>query len=213
MSDPSRRPAARAAAPSGYDAPDPVSTAADVRAAAILKAVTWLRVVLVPVIMWLVLAGPDTSDAFGVAAALFAVAALTDLVDGFLARRWAQTSVFGNFLDTTADKLLVTGALVALVAVDRASAWVAFVIIGRELLVLGLKGAVAAGGELVKPSIWGKAKANVQFLAIFLAMVRTGDPIGPLYLDEYAMLVAAAITVLSAVEYVMRFRAAISADR
>jgi len=190
-----------------------VSTAADVRAAAILKAVTWLRVVLVPVIMWLVLAGPDTSDAFGVAAALFAVAALTDLVDGFLARRWAQTSVFGNFLDTTADKLLVTGALVALVAVDRASAWVAFVIIGRELLVLGLKGAVAAGGELVKPSIWGKAKANVQFLAIFLAMVRTGDPIGPLYLDEYVMLVAAAITVLSAVEYVMRFRAAISADR
>jgi hypothetical protein len=53
----------------------------------------------------------------------------------------------------------------------------------------------------------------VQFLAIFLAMVRTGDPIGPLYLDEYVMLVAAAITVLSAVEYVMRFRAAISADR
>jgi CDP-diacylglycerol---glycerol-3-phosphate 3-phosphatidyltransferase len=198
---------------SGYDAADPVSTAADVRAAAFLKAVTWLRVVLVPVIMWLVLAGPDTPNAFGVAAAFFAVAALTDFVDGFLARRWAQTSVFGNFLDTTADKLLVTGALLALVAVGRASTWIAFVIVGRELLVLGLKGAVAAGGDLVKPSIWGKAKANVQFLAIFLAMVRTGDPIGPLYLDEYVMIVAAAITVLSAVEYLMRFRAALSAGR
>jgi phosphatidylglycerophosphate synthase len=78
---------------------------------------------------------------------------------------------------------------------------------------MGLKGAAAAGGELVKPSIWGKAKANVQFLAIFLAIIRPGEPIGPLYLDEYAMIAAAVITVLSAVEYLVRFRSAITADR
>ena len=190
-----------------------MTTSADLRASAFLKAVTWLRVLLVPVIMALVLAGPERRSAFAAAGALFAIAALTDFVDGFLARRWAQASIFGTFLDTTADKLLVSGTLIALVAVDRASPWVALIIVGRELLIMGLKGAAAAGGELVKPSIWGKAKANVQFLAIFLAIVRTGGEIGPLFLDEYVMIVAAVVTVLSAVEYLMRLRGAISVDR
>jgi CDP-diacylglycerol--glycerol-3-phosphate 3-phosphatidyltransferase len=107
----------------------------------------------------------------------------------------------------------VSGVLIALVAVDRASPWIAIIVIGRELLIMGLKGAVAAGGEIVKPSIWGKAKANAQFLAIFLAIVRYPEKIGPLYLDEYAMIAAAAITVLSAVEYLVRFRSAITVER
>jgi CDP-diacylglycerol--glycerol-3-phosphate 3-phosphatidyltransferase len=197
-----------------YDAArEPVTTSADLRAAVALKAVTWLRVLLVPVIMALVLAGPERRYAFAIGGTLFAIAAVTDFVDGFLARRWAQTSVFGNFLDTTADKLLVSGALIALVAVDRASPWVALIVIARELLIMGLKGAVAAGGDVVKPSIWGKAKANVQFLAIFLAIVRTGEELGPLYLDEYLMIAAAVITVLSAVEYLVRLRGAITVGR
>ncbi len=188
-----------------------MTTSADLRAAVFLKGVTWLRVLLVPVIMALVLAGPDRDYAFAVAGVLFAIAALTDFVDGFLARRWAQTSVFGNFLDTTADKLLVSGTLIALVAVDRASPWIALIIVGRELLIMGLKGAVAAGGELVKPSIWGKAKANVQFVAIFLAIIRPSVELEGLFLDQYAMIVAAAITVVSAVEYLVRLRGAITA--
>jgi len=191
----------------------PVTTTADHRAAAFLKAVTWLRVFLLPVIMALTLAGPTTRYAYVVAGALFAIAAVTDFVDGFLARRWAQTTTFGTFLDTTADKLLVSGVLLALIAVDRASPWIAFVIIGRELLILGLRGAVAAGGEVMKPSIWGKAKANVQFLAILLAIVRYPERIGPLFLDEYAMIAAAVITVGSAVEYLVRFRDALTVDR
>ena len=137
---------------------------------------------------------------------------MTDFFDGFLARRWAQVSAFGNFLDTTADKLLVSGALLALVAVDRASPWVALVIVGRELMILGLKGAVAAGGGLVQPSIWGKAKANVQFLAIFLAIVRYPDELGPMFLDEYLMIAAAVITVASAIEYLVRFRDAVTVE-
>jgi CDP-diacylglycerol--glycerol-3-phosphate 3-phosphatidyltransferase len=190
-----------------------VTTSADLRAAVVLKGVTWLRVLLVPVIMALVLAGPERRYAFAVAGVLFAIAALTDFVDGFLARRWAQTTAFGNFLDTTADKLLVSGTLIALVAVDRASPWIALIIVGRELLIMGLKGAVAAGGELVKPSLWGKAKANVQFLAILLAILRPTDELGPLFLDEYVMIAAAVITVLSAVEYLLRLRGAITAER
>ena len=190
-----------------------MTTSADLRAAVFLKGVTWLRVLLLPVIVWLILAGPDHRYAYATGGVLFAIAAVTDFVDGFLARRWRQTSTFGNFLDTTADKLLVSGALIALVAVDRASPWIALIIVGRELLIMGLKGAVAAAGDLVKPSIWGKAKANVQFLAIFLAIVRSSTKLGPLYPDEYVMIAAAAITVVSAVEYLVRLRGVLTADR
>ncbi len=187
-----------------------MSEAADRRAAIFLEAITYLRAVLVPVIMWLVLIGPDTQYAYAVAGALFAFAAITDFFDGFLARRWKRVTILGNFLDTTADKLLVSGTLVALVAVGRASAWITFIIVGRELLILGLRGVVAAGGDVMKPSIWGKLKANVQFVAIFLAIVRLGEPIGGLYLDQWAMLAAAIVTIGSGVEYVARFSGALS---
>ncbi len=187
-----------------------MTTTADLRAAAFLKVVTWARVALVPVILALILIGPDEQAAFTAAAVLFAIAALTDFFDGLLARRWAQTTVFGNFLDTTADKLLASGALIGLLVVDRVSPWIALIIIGREILIIGLKGAVASTGDLVRPSVWGKAKANVQFLAIFLAIWRPGEPLGALYLDEWLMIAAAVITVLSGLEYVIRFRGAVT---
>jgi CDP-diacylglycerol--glycerol-3-phosphate 3-phosphatidyltransferase len=178
---------------------------ADRRASNFLTGITYLRVALVPVIMALVLAGPNVRYTFAIAAALFAIAAATDFFDGFLARRWAKATTLGSFLDTTADKLLVSGALVALVAVDRASAWIAFLIIGRELVILGLRGAIAAGGEVMSPSIWGKLKANAQFLAVTLAIVRIPDKVGPLFVDQYGMLLAAAATIASAAEYLARF--------
>ena len=175
------------------------------RAAALLNRITYLRVALVPAVMGLVLAAPDVPHAYGLAAALFGLAAATDFLDGFLARRWAATTTLGSFLDTTADKLLVSGALIALVAVGRASPWVATVIVGRELVILGLRGAVAADGTVIRPSIWGKLKANVQFVAVLLALLRTPGRLGPLYPDEYAMIAAAAITVMSAADYLARF--------
>jgi CDP-diacylglycerol--glycerol-3-phosphate 3-phosphatidyltransferase len=178
---------------------------ADRRASNFLTGITYLRVALVPVIMALVLAGPRVQYAFALGAALFAIAAITDFFDGFLARRWAKATTLGSFLDTTADKLLVSGALVALVAVGRASVWIAFLIIGRELVILGLRGAVAATGEVMRPSIWGKLKTNAQFVAITLAIVRIPVKVGPLFIDQYFMLLAAAATVASAVEYLARF--------
>ena len=138
-----------------YDAIDVVRTP-DERAAAVLKGITYLRVALTPVVMALVLVGYRVRYAYVVAAVLFAIAAATDFFDGRLARRWKQTTTLGTFLDTTADKLLVSGVLVALVSVGRASPWIAFIIIGREVLIMGLRGAVsAADGTVVKPSIWG----------------------------------------------------------
>jgi CDP-diacylglycerol---glycerol-3-phosphate 3-phosphatidyltransferase len=175
----------------------------------LLSGLTYTRIVAVPVVMGLILAGSDRSSAYTAAAIVFAVAAMTDFADGYLARRWAVSTKLGSFLDTTADKLLVAGALIALVDVNRASPWIAAIIIGRELLILGLRGVVAADGTDFPPSIWGKLKTNVQFVAIFLAILHLGEPIGPFRVDEWVMIAAAAITVASAVEYLARFSSAL----
>jgi CDP-diacylglycerol--glycerol-3-phosphate 3-phosphatidyltransferase len=178
----------------------------------LLSGLTYARILAVPAVMALILAGPDRKSAYTWAAVVFAVAATTDFADGYLARRWAVATKLGSFLDTTADKLLVSGALIALVDVDRASSWIAAIIIGRELLILGLRGVVAAEGAVFSPSIWGKLKTNVQFVAIFLAILHLGEPVGGLRVDEWVMIAAAVITVMSAVEYLARFSSALSDD-
>lgn len=175
------------------------------RSARVLAISTSLRIVLTPVVVGLVLLdGTNPQSAADIAAALFCVAAATDWIDGRLARRWGVTTKLGSFLDTTADKLLVTGGLVALVAVERASPWIAVIIIGRELVIMGLRGLIATEGTVMKPSPLGKLKTTVQFLAIAVAIVRPWDPVGGLYVDEWLMLAAAAVTIASAVEYIAR---------
>lgn len=172
--------------------------------AQLLNGISLLRVVMVLPITVLVLLGPTVRYAYVAAALLFVVAAATDFLDGYLARRWRATTELGVFLDTTADKLLVSGVLIALVAVGRASPWAALVIVGREIAVLGLKAAAANSGTVVRPSIWGKLKFNAQFLAIVLAILRFPYRIGFLYLDQWVMAAAVVITVLSASQYFTR---------
>src|SRR4051795_4833833 len=157
--------------------------------------------------MALVLAGDDAEIA---AALLFVAVAATDFWDGWLARRWGITTTLGSFLDTTADKLLVTGVLIALVGADRVSTWVAAIIVGRELVILALRGVVAVDGAVMQPSIWGKLKTTIQFVAILLAILRPGGTVGGAYVDEWVMVVAAVITVMSAVDYLQRFAPALT---
>jgi CDP-diacylglycerol--glycerol-3-phosphate 3-phosphatidyltransferase len=175
------------------------------RSARFLAFSTSLRIVLTPIVVGLVLLdGTDPKTAADVAAALFCIAAATDWVDGRLARRWGVTTTLGSFLDTTADKLLVTGGLVALVAVERASPWIVLIIVGRELVIMGLRGLIASEGTVMKPSPLGKVKTTVQFFAIAVAIVRPWGLVAGLYVDEWLMLVAAAVTIASAVEYLAR---------
>jgi CDP-diacylglycerol--glycerol-3-phosphate 3-phosphatidyltransferase len=171
------------------------------RSARLIAAGTVLRILLTPVIMALVLAGDDQE---ALAAILFVFAAATDWVDGRLARSWGVTTKLGSFLDTTADKLLVSGVLIALLQADRVSPWIVAAIVGRELVIMSLRGVIAADGTVMEPSMLGKVKTSVQCLAIALAIVRPGDPVGGLYIDEWAMLVAAALTIWSAVDYLAR---------
>ncbi len=178
------------------------TTRGRMRSARFIAAGSATRIVLTPVVMWLVL--EHAEDAEVLATVLFCVAASTDWIDGRLARRWGVTSRLGSFLDTTADKLLVSGVLIALLSADRASAWIVAIIIGRELVLMGLRGLIASEGEVMAPSMLGKLKTSVQFLAIALAILRPGDPLGGLYVDEWAMLAAAAVTVASAADYLVR---------
>lgn len=161
------------------------------------------RILMTPIVMALLTSGHE--HALGLAAALFAIAAATDFFDGYLARRWGITTILGAFLDSTADKLLVSGSLIALVAIDRASIWPVLIIIMREFTVMALRGITAMEGHMVQPSIWGKIKANVQFGAIFFAMLRLADPWGALYFDEWLMWLAAAVALASGWQYASGF--------
>jgi CDP-diacylglycerol---glycerol-3-phosphate 3-phosphatidyltransferase len=174
------------------------------RASALIVAGTSSRIVATPIVMALLL-----DHSYTVAAILFMVVSATDWFDGRLARRWEVSSRLGSFLDTTADKLLVTGALVALVAVDRASPWVALLMIGREMIVLGLRAAVAAQGLHLEASMLGKWKATVQFVALALAMLRPAVTFGGAFLDQWLLVVAALVTVWSGVDYFVRFSSAL----
>lgn len=164
-----------------------------------------IRILMTPVVMVLVLAEGRTPHAAAIAAVLFVIAAVTDFLDGYLARRWNIGTVLGTFLDSIADKLLVTGALLALIGIDRVSVWAALIIIARELLVMTLRGLVAIEGHVVKPSVMGKAKANIQYIAIVLAILRPFQQIGPMYLDQWVMWFAVLLTIASGWGYVRAF--------
>lgn len=132
---------------------------------------TWLRVALIPLVVG-VFYVPDTwlppFDKGVASTAVFIVAAVTDWFDGFLARRWNETSAFGAFLDPVADKLMVAGALLVLVQLDRVNAAVAFIIIGREITISALREWMAQIGasKSVAVSSIGKIKTAAQMTAI-----------------------------------------------
>jgi CDP-diacylglycerol--glycerol-3-phosphate 3-phosphatidyltransferase len=167
---------------------------------------TGVRVVLAPVVMGLTMAHQDLA-----AGAVFAVAALTDYLDGYLARRWRVSTATGSFLDTTADKVLVTAALIGLVAISRTSPWAALVIVGREMVIMGLRGSSAIQGVLIVASPLGRVKAGVQFVAILVSLLNFSRALGPIGLDQWVMLAAVVITFASGVDYLARFsRASLS---
>ncbi len=168
--------------------------------------ITLGRIALTPVVVGLLVFAEGRPWLGVAAAAVFLLAALTDFLDGWLARRNGQVTDLGAFLDTTADKLLVTGAVLGLLALGRIGVWVSFVILGRELLIMGLRSVAAMSGTRVPPSPWGKRKFVLQTVALTLAMLAPPIRLGPLRLDEWAVLLAAVVTVASAVDYLVRFR-------
>jgi CDP-diacylglycerol---glycerol-3-phosphate 3-phosphatidyltransferase len=125
---------------------------------------TMTRVLAIPVVMVLLCFSSPWASFLG--GLCFAIAGATDMLDGFLARRQRTITSFGRFMDPLADKLLVSAALIMLIPLGRVPAWMAVVIIGREIMVTGLRGLAAAEGTILAPDRWGKVKTLLQMVAI-----------------------------------------------
>jgi cardiolipin synthase len=173
---------------------------------------TWLRVALIPLVVgvyylpehWLPVAERNLASTL-----VFIVAAITDWFDGYLARRWNETSAFGAFLDPVADKLMVAGALLVLVQLDRVNAIIAFIIIGREITISALREWMAEIGarKSVAVSSLGKIKTAAQMVAI--PMLLFHDPMFDGALDihkcgEILLWIAGVLTVWSMFYYLRR---------
>ena len=122
------------------------------------------RLIVTAVVFILVLV--NQPGAFLVATLLFFLASITDLLDGYLARRFKVVSSFGVFLDLTADKVFVSAILVALVQLGFVPAWIVVIIIAREFLVTGLRSMAAAKGKVIPAGMWGKQKTFITLLGI-----------------------------------------------
>ena len=171
---------------------------------------TWLRVALIPLVVGLFYL-PDhwmtLQDRNLAATSVFIVAAITDWFDGFLARRWNETSAFGAFLDPVADKLMVAGALLVLVQLARVDAVIAGIIIGREITISALREWMAQIGATrsVAVSSLGKIKTAAQMTAI--PMLLFHDKLFGIdvhFWGEYLLWVAGVLTVWSMFYYLRR---------
>lgn len=133
--------------------------------------ITVARLAAIPVIIILMLVYPDGGPRISaVCATIYLLAALTDLLDGHLARKYNLVSTLGKFLDPLADKLLISAALIMLIPLGRVPAWVAFLIIAREMAVTGLRAIAAERGLVISASDSGKQKALAQNIALFCLM-------------------------------------------
>jgi nicotinamide-nucleotide amidase len=172
--------------------------------------VTTIRIALIPVFLVFMLGNMPVWGPW-IAAAVFTLLAVTDAVDGYLARSRNEVTTFGKFLDPLADKLLVTAALVSLVQLQQLPGWIAIVIIGRELIISGLRMVAVAEGKVIAASPWGKAKTVFQIIAI-VGFILKDSPLVAYYLtfrgavafawlSWIVMAIALVLTVVSAVDY------------
>jgi cardiolipin synthase len=179
---------------------------------------TWLRILLIPIFVgafyW-----PENLRTLGAmpshhvnifTASVFAIAAITDWLDGYLARRWNQTSSFGAFLDPVADKLMVAAALIVLIEFGRVGAIVSLIIIGREIAISALREWMAGIGERssVGVAMIGKIKTAVQMLAILLLLYWDDIELGSLgifktkEIGQVFIVTAAVLTLVSMAYYI-----------
>lgn len=176
-----------------------------------------VRIVLVPLLVVVMLTPPRSWDWIGLGgdllgAAIFGLASLTDLLDGWIARRRKQVTSLGQWLDPLADKLLVTGAFISLVQLNRAPAWMVAVIVGRELAVTGLRSVATARGVPMPASDLGKGKMAAQVTAILGLILAPRVPFPLNLVGTTALWVMLALAIWSAVDYYRRFNDVLRAD-
>jgi CDP-diacylglycerol--glycerol-3-phosphate 3-phosphatidyltransferase len=166
--------------------------------------VTVIRILAIPFILILLFA---TGKPFQIITALvFLFVALTDMLDGYFARRQKMVTTLGKFLDPLADKLLIVTALIALISARGIPLWMVVVIVGREIAVTGLRGIAMSEGMVISSSLIGKYKTAFEMAAIFFLILR-----GPFLSIDFHLIgmvllwVALILAILSGVDYFKRF--------
>lgn len=175
------------------------------------NALTLLRIFFVPLLVavlvqenWRATVGGFLLTNELIALAIFLAASATDLLDGYLARRWRQITTVGTLLDPIADKLLISSALIALVQVHVVPAWMVIVVVGREFAVTGLRGIAAGAGITIKASDLGKTKMVMQVIAVALLLLGVHVQALAPWAQRWMWLVLA-LALVSAVDYFWRF--------
>ena len=169
---------------------------------------TLIRILLVPVLVVVLLQA--TPHGSWVAAAVFALAAITDTLDGYLARSRRSVTTFGKVMDPIADKLLIAAALISLVSVGRVAPWAAMVIIAREFAVSGLRGAAGQQGAIIPANRLGKVKTVLQ-VAMVLTLIAAHHPHA--WWVHLLVYVTVAVTAGSGASYFLNFRKSIEEAR
>ena len=165
---------------------------------------SFLRILSIPfVVIFLHFSDPLSSF---LAALIFTIAGITDLLDGYIARQQRSETAFGRLLDPMADKLLILSALIMLVSLGRVAAWMVVLIVAREVAITGLRGIASAEGLIIPASQWGKAKTMLQSLALIGLLLHYEYPgINFHLLGMILLWVALAVTVWSGVDYFSKF--------
>ena len=163
---------------------------------------TILRVIMIPFfVLALLYNGGENQTLRYVAAAIFIIASLTDMLDGKIARKYNLVTNFGKFMDPLADKLLVCSALICLVELKELPAWMVIVIISREFIISGFRLVASDNGVVIAASYWGKFKTTFQMIAVVLLIVE----IPALSMVTTAVVwIALILTVISLVDYIAK---------
>lgn len=163
---------------------------------------TLLRVIMIPFfVAALLYDGGANQNMRYVAAALFIIASLTDMLDGKIARKYNLVTNFGKFMDPLADKLLVCSALICLVELKELPAWMVIVIISREFIISGFRLVASDNGVVIAASYWGKFKTTFQMIAVVLLIV--GIPALSM-VTTAVVWIALVLTVISLVDYIAK---------
>lgn len=173
---------------------------------------TVLRVIMIPVFLVFLLTDCAGGASKYIAAAVFVLASLTDMLDGRIARKYNLVTNFGKFMDPLADKLLVCSALIAFVELGYLPAWIVIIIISREFIISGFRLIAADKGVVIAANYWGKFKTTFQMIMTILLILQLDYP----YADTVEWIfvyIALALTVISLVDYIYRNIGVMSDDK
>ena len=164
---------------------------------------TTFRVILIPFFVFFMLAPNMTGINHYIAAAIFIVASLTDLLDGKIARKYNLVTNFGKFMDPLADKLLVCSAMICLIQTGQLAAWIVVIIIAREFIISGFRLIASDNGVVIAASYWGKFKTTFQMLMVIVLILNVQMPFFQI-LGKILTYAALILTVVSLIDYIVK---------